>query len=164
MNSNTAKRNEWLKSDDDKMICNCRFEPFKASGTGGQKRNKTSSAVRLTHLPTAIVVTDCSGRSQHKNRHSAIKKLRMQLALELRCKPVVPEQLDISLKNPAYAVFVAQIIDIFYSFDYELKKTAEFICISSSKLVKIIQRDPQLWQYINQCRQAKELPLLKKNR
>lgn len=160
----TTQRDEWLQSDDEQIMRCCRFEPFKGSGRGGQKRNKTSSAVRLTHLPTAIAVTDCSGRSQHKNRHSAIKKLRLQLALELRNEPTVPKRLDTSLNSSDYPLFIAQIIDIFHSVNYELKPSAEFIGISSSKLVKTIERDPQLWQHINQCRQAKAIPTLRINR
>ncbi len=160
----TAKRDEWLQSTDEQIMLCCRFEPFKGSGRGGQKRNKTSSAVRLTHLPTAIAVTDCSGRSQHHNRHAAIKKLRLQLALELRCEPKIPERLDTSLNSFDYPLFLARIIDIFHTLNYELKPTADFIGISSAKLVKTIARDPQLWQYINQCRQANELPPLKRQR
>lgn len=160
----TAERNQWLQSDDEQIMRSCKLEPFKGSGRGGQKRNKTSSAVRLTHLPTALAVTDCSGRSQHANRHAAIKKLRLQLALELRNEPIIPERLDTSLKSFEYPLFLARIIDVFDSVNYELKPAAEFIGISSAKLVKTIERDPQLWQYINQCRQSQELPPLKKNR
>jgi len=53
---------------------------YRSSGPGGQKKNKTESAVRIKHLPTGIIVTATESRSQFENKERALQRLRERLA------------------------------------------------------------------------------------
>ncbi len=68
------------------LLAQCRIDTFRAGGKGGQHQNTTDSGVRLTHLPTGIVVTAREERSQHRNRRVALDRLRKKLR-EARRKP-----------------------------------------------------------------------------
>jgi peptide chain release factor 2 len=90
-----------IRDDDIKL------DVFRASGAGGQHVNKTSSAVRLTHLPSGIVVTCQQERSQGKNKATAMKQLKNRLyQLEVEKQAAVKAKLD---ANKADVTFGSQI-------------------------------------------------------
>jgi peptide chain release factor 2 len=69
-----------LPATDSALLAECVVDCFRASGPGGQHVNKTESAVRLHHLPSGIVVSDQTTRSQHRNRQNCMIKLREEVA------------------------------------------------------------------------------------
>ena len=62
------------------------IDVYRSGGAGGQHVNKTESAIRITHIPTHIVVTCQDGRSQHENKEKALKIIRMKVAEELKSR------------------------------------------------------------------------------
>ena len=74
-----------------KLLADCDVETFRGPGPGGQHRNKTESAVRMTHRPSGIVRVARDDRSQLRNRHIALERIWRALeARKRRPKPRVP--------------------------------------------------------------------------
>src|SRR5436309_16075133 len=93
-------RAAWSDLSDQELLGQCALDTYRASGPGGQKRNKTSSAVRLRHLPSGLIVIAEESRSQHENRARALRRLRQALYLKVRA--------EIPAEDPKPAVLAAR--------------------------------------------------------
>lgn len=89
-----------LPDSDLDLLAECKVTAFRASGSGGQHVNVTDSAVRLTHLPTGIVITCQKERSQYLNKRSCLKKLRHLVdKLNYRQPKRIPTRVPKSVKE-----------------------------------------------------------------
>lgn len=165
----------FLRLSDAALVDQCEVDLYRASGPGGQKRNKTSSAVRLRHTPTGLVVTASEERSQHINRGRATQRLRQAIALHVRrsldltnygTSPAFRAAIDkggairIASKNPDYHAVVSEILDVLAASGSRVANAATRLGITTSHLVKFLEDDPKLWERVNQMRAAEgEKPL-----
>lgn len=157
-------RDIWLASEDDKLKEACIIDFHKASGAGGQKVNKTSSAVRLIHKPSGLATVDSTERSQARNVANALKKLRLRIALKIRkevTSPVPPLSGTPSMNNVRnYSRVLALILDCLEASGWEIPPAASLLGISRTKLLKLVFRDSSLLLEVNTARQELKLPPL----
>jgi len=106
-----------------------REDTFRASGAGGQHVNKTDSAIRLTHMPSGIVVQCQNERSQHKNRSSAWKMLRSRLA-RLEEEKREAEQAE-KYRRKTRVGFGSQIRNYFLHPDQRVKDARTGYCVGN---------------------------------
>ncbi|MFH1761649.1 MAG: peptide chain release factor-like protein [bacterium] len=167
---------DFLILSDTALLKQCEFGTFKASGPGGQKKNKTSSAVRLKHRATGITVISSESRSQNENKLKALKKLRFRIAQEIRFKGEINEfkltdevktyifnkrQLRINIHNYFYVHVFASILDIIYLMNGDCKKAASYLKISTSQLNRFILKDKKLLMAVNLIRTGNSPPELR---
>lgn len=145
-----------LVAADDRLLSRCQIETYRASGPGGQKRNKTSSAVRLRLLGTELTAVGTESRSQHENKARALRRIRDRIALEFRLLPTVtPEwpqgsgpqssQLHVSSKNPVLPQVVALTLDALAGFEGDATAAAKWLEITPTSLIRFFAEDPAVW-------------------
>ncbi|HEX4053781.1 MAG TPA: peptide chain release factor-like protein [Tepidisphaeraceae bacterium] len=143
---------------DDQLLAQCRFEAFRGPGPGGQKRNKTSSAVRLTHRPSGLSVIAGESRSQHRNRQAAMNRLRHQIAVRIR-EPIDPGEfprpslLGISRRSDGYPAAMGMVLDVMACAGWSVSDAADILGVTTARLVRFLQADEKLWTEMNQQRQ-----------
>ncbi|HET6247656.1 MAG TPA: peptide chain release factor-like protein [Tepidisphaeraceae bacterium] len=168
----------WLDLKDDVLLADCRFEAFRGSGPGGQKRNKTSSMIRLTHLPTGFHVVAGESRSQAENKARAVRRLKLKLATDIR-HPVDPMgfepptwfaqvtqlgRLAISHHNDHYARAAALVLDLLEFRSGSVGDVAKLLGVTTSSIAKFLMEDPHLWTAANAIRKLAGRGPLEKRR
>ena len=89
-----------LPESDEELLRECEVETFRSGGPGGQHVNKVETGVRLTHLPSGVVVSCREERSQHRNKATCLRKLRERVErLNHRPAARVPTRVPRGAKN-----------------------------------------------------------------
>jgi hypothetical protein len=156
-------RSDWTDLTDVQLLAQCDVDTYRASGPGGQKRNKTSSAVRLRHGPTGLVVIAEESRSQHENKAKALRRMRQAIYLQVR-EPVngISEsitaartpagRLDVGRKDGRFWPAAAAALDAFDAHAGRLAETAAALSITTANLIAFLRTEMKVWQRANELR------------
>jgi RF-1 domain len=165
MNSTVAGMSVRFLSDQ-QLLRSCRLDQHRGSGPGGQKRNKTSNAVRLTHTPSGIAVTASESRSLLENKTRALRRMRIKLAVDLR-EPLDPvkfeppdwflsmrrgDRIEASHRHEFYVPLVGLVMDLMDAMNGNPSAVATMLGVSTTSIVKILEAEPQLWTAANRTR------------
>lgn len=164
------------KLSEERLLAQCRWEAFRGPGPGGQKRNKTSSAVRLVHMPTGLSAIAHESRSQAQNRRKALMRLRHRLALELR-QPIDPatfvrpgwfeallgegRRLELGQRSEDYLPALGLVLDVLEAAGGSVSEAARLLGISTGNLVRFLEKDEKAWGRVNQMRKGAGLKALR---
>jgi len=152
-------RNAWLKLPDEELLRQCRVETMRGTGPGGQKRNKTESAVRLIHRPSGVMSRHDETRSQHMNKRRALDGLRLALALQLRFPRV--EGAPLANGRRPGPLWVACVLDLLEGVNYGVADAAAASGMTTSRLCRELAKVPLAWEKVNAERAARGFPKLK---
>lgn len=172
MMMSASKRAAWTRLSDAQLLGQCAVDTYRASGPGGQKRNKTSSAVRLRHEPSGLIVIAEESRSQHENRARALRRLRQALYLQVRHElspaELAPEtvtrgedyqpartadgRLDVGRKDARFWPAVGVVLDVLQAVEARVADAARVLGVSTGNLIDFLETDPKVWQQANLLR------------
>ena len=158
-------RSTWTSLTDPELLDQCEVDTYRASGPGGQKRNKTSSAVRLRHLPSRLLVIGEESRSQYENKARALRRLRKRLWLALR-EPLPVElppdfSLNVSLKDERFWPAVGLVLDALDHFAAQVSTASQWLGTTTGSLVDFLEMEDTVWTEANRLRQRHGLGQLR---
>lgn len=155
----------------EELLKHCTIRHARRRGPGGQHRNKTESAVVIRHDPTGIEGQAAERRSQLDNHRNAVKRLRMNLALEIRCLEdgaAAPSDLwqsrcsngkiFCSDEHADFPALIAEALDVTADHHGHLTGSAGQLGCTVSQLVKFLAKEPAALVRLNVLRKQYGLP------
>lgn len=152
---------------DRQLLKDCDVRRQRRSGPGGQHRNKVESAIVLVHRPSGVRAEATERRNQHENRQVALKRLRLNLALDLRSERLpdaVPTPrwstraergvFRVNMGHEDFAPLLAEALDVIQVECYDVAAAARRLGVSSSQLIRFLKLEPRALWIVNQTRQS----------
>ena len=136
---------------DEQLLSRCRVEAYRGPGPGGQKRNKTSSAVRITHEATGFSAIAGESRSQSQNKSKALRRLRLKLALGVREEWKGQKvNLGVSPRSEDFFEVMGAVLDALAESQWSLSVAAAKMGTTTAQLGKFLRRDGDVLEDVNQ--------------
>ena len=139
----------------------CRVDAFRGSGPGGQKRNKTSSGIRVTHEPTGCFAVATVKRSQQDNLRDALRSLRLEIAFSVRRD--VGDGAAVPTATPKMSVYpceAARLFDVLEANGWSLADAAAALGTTTGQIAGWLTADPIVLAAANRERKRRGLRTL----
>jgi len=156
----------------EKLQAACEVTRQRRSGPGGQHRNKVETAIRITHRPSGTTAEASERRSQSANLSMATRRLRLALAVEVRCQPAdSPTKLwrsrcrggaiAINNEHEDFPSILAEALDHLAVTDWNLQDASERLGCTSSQLTKLLRKHSPALGLLNRHREQAGLSPLR---
>lgn len=154
--------------DRDALLEACSITRNRATGPGGQHRNKVETHVLLTHTPTGVTGQAGERRSPEVNKRAAVRRLRFALAVACRAPVPIGEigsemwrsrvrggRIALNDQHRDVPAMLAEALDVVYASGLDLKRAALRLECTASQLIKLIAKEPGALAALNAAREAR---------
>jgi hypothetical protein len=148
------------------LLQSCELGKGRSGGPGGQHRNKVETKVTIEHLPTGVLAQASERRSAVENRAVAIQRLRLALAIQVRCPVGLGDirselwrqrcdangRIACSPTHEDFPAMLAEAMDVIESVGLDVPKAALRLCCTTSQLIKLVKDHPAALESLNRQR------------
>jgi RF-1 domain len=157
---------------EEELLSQCRLTFSRASGPGGQNRNKVETSVQIEFLPAGVIASASERRTQNENRKVALMRLRCKLAVGVRLAAQIDStsqligsdtwrrycrdgRIDISDTNQDWPSILAELIGTLVRSDWNVSEVAMTLGTSSSQIVKLLKKYGPAFALFNEERKSR---------